>query len=369
LIGAAAGASAGFKYTGFAMVAGPVFAAFALVIVRSAQRRWADLAVFAATSLAASSPWLIKNVAYTGNPVFPLAANVFPAKADVWTDALAERWHRGHQPPAEEASLGGRLQAFGLRVLVDVPYGRMGPIVFLLAIPILISRQRSEIDIALSAIFVVQVAVWLFVTHLYARFAVPLIIPLVVLAGRSVVAGDRSWARGLSCAGIGLAIAVNLMGTTKLIADHFYAGGERVDLHLPPSYFLEGRVPGYEYVGGINGDLPPDARVLLVAEVRHFYIDRACDYAVVFSPSAFHEAVARDDSPAAVSAWLRSQGYTHVYVSFSEMSRFAATYGWDEHVGPGLFGRLQDEVLRPIRSFAIRPEGRPYGQLYEVMGS
>jgi len=57
-----------------------------------------------------------------------------------------------------------------------------------------------------------------------------------------------------------------------------------------------------------------------------------------------------------------------MYVSWSEMSRFAQTYGWDEWVDVGLFERLQRAGLRPIRGFALNGDGRPYGQLYEVVG-
>ena len=128
----------------------------------------------------------------------------------------------------------------------------------------------------------------------------------------------------------------------------------------------KGLVPGTEYVGAINVRLGPNDKVLLLAEARHFYIDRPLAYAVVFSPDPFVDAVERDASPADLVRWLRDNGFTHLYVGWSEVARLARTYGYSKRIRPQLLAAMDAAGLKSIETFRGSPDGPPYGQLYEV---
>ena len=94
-VGAMAGAACSAKYLSVGLIAGPLLAVMLIVSLR----RLADLrqvALAAATAAALFAPWLARNVAATGNPVFPLGTSVF-GKAHL-SDESAQRWRDGHAP-------------------------------------------------------------------------------------------------------------------------------------------------------------------------------------------------------------------------------------------------------------------------------
>ena len=55
-----------------------------------------NLALFAAGVAITTGPWLVKNVCFTGNPVYPLAYNLFGGRD--WTPALNAKFVPVHSP-------------------------------------------------------------------------------------------------------------------------------------------------------------------------------------------------------------------------------------------------------------------------------
>jgi hypothetical protein len=207
LAGLFAGLSCGFKYTAVAMIALPLLIALCILsyvewrsrtragseqrdlrspgsAVQPSARVILNPTLFLLGTLVTFSPWLIKNTVMTGNPIFPLAYDSLGAREGVWTDSLADRWQRGHQVEAKDASWKARLGRFKERVLVN---RRLGWWLIALSLPILLSAARSPFDLGLFVMFVLQAIVWLMFTHLFARFAVVMLIPLTILAGRSAL--------------------------------------------------------------------------------------------------------------------------------------------------------------------------------------
>ena len=271
--GVLAGFAAGCKYTGVPMVIVPL-AIGAILIADRLRARIAGSFILAAAALMAMSPWLVKNQVMTGNPVFPLLNNVFEASPPGWDSESTARWERGHTPPPEERSIRAKLTHLWRHLLWD-RYHRFGPAVFLLALGGLLWRRRGRADAALIVIVMIQTGVWLFATHLYARFAVPLLIPLTLLAGRCVV-GAPSANRWRCVVGVlALGGAWNFAHALNLHRAEAVYG-------VPSSLFYRGFVPGYEYLGLINERLPAGAKVLLVGDARAFYVRCAADYHVVF---------------------------------------------------------------------------------------
>ena len=56
--------------------------------------------IFLAMAITTFSPWLIRNCAWTRNPVFPEATSIF-GKAHL-SDAQVERWKRAHSPREDQ---------------------------------------------------------------------------------------------------------------------------------------------------------------------------------------------------------------------------------------------------------------------------
>jgi hypothetical protein len=310
-------------------------------------------------------PWLARNVAFCGNPVFPLATKTVGWRGEIWSDESAARWDAGHRPPAHARSLGGRVQAVWGGVIA---HPRTGPALWLLGAAAVVLAPRAAWPWAVMLI--VQLAGWAGLTHLVDRMAVPVLPVLFVLGAR--LAEDRRTAVRSAAFGVALlGAALNLYRVQGLYYDHARVVEEngrtaRLGLHGQTAWFVEGQWPGTAHLGFINRELSADARILMVADARPFYVRRWCEACVVFNPNPLAAAVRDSRDAAAVLEWLRSTGYTHVYVDRVEMRRLRATYGFWPEIDEALFDRLERAGLKRIQDFTFGPGGPTYGTIYEV---
>ncbi len=318
LSGVMAGLACGCKYTAAVLIALPLLPAIAMLRVGGTQKLWAGL-MFLATSFIAFSPWMVKNVVMTGNPVFPLVNTVFRASPPGWGEEQTRHWDRGHSLKPTEGTLSSRAHCLWSRVAGDAGQ-RFGPAVLLLGIIGMLRRRRDRTDVALISMLVFQLLIWMLATHEYARFAVPIIIPLAILAGRAIPPTVST----LRTCAVSTALIVGAAWNFGFAASRHIRESAR---GAPASLFYDGEVPGFEYLGVVNKDLPPDAKVLLVGESRAFYFQRAIDYCVAFNRSAFLEMIHNGKDASAIMDWLGVNGFTHVLVHWGEVRRLDGTYG------------------------------------------
>src|SRR5687768_17499732 len=107
LAGAMAGFACGVKLTAapLLLVGVPV----ALAVAGRSRTPWKGLAVFVALGVLTFAPWLVRNVVWAGNPVFPEAQSVFgPAH---FTETQSERWRRAHSATPAQSGVPARLAA------------------------------------------------------------------------------------------------------------------------------------------------------------------------------------------------------------------------------------------------------------------
>jgi len=364
--GVCAGLACGCKYTAIPCVALPLW--FAAWFGTAGRGR--RIAAFAVGAIAAFSPWLIKNAVYTGNPVFPVARSIFPERAGTWTDEAAARWHAGHLPAPEWRSLGGRLSRFGSEIVGAELFGSvmvLGAGAWL----VLALRRRTTTAapkqslIAMGLIIAGTVTWWLFASHLYGRFAVTLV-PVAALA--IGIAVDRMALQSRVAAVAALAVAA---GNLWITFNFCQRDGLFAVASLPAAdrlaWFREGQWPGTAHVPAINNVCEAGGRVLMVAEVRSFYLSPCADYTVIFNRSAFAEAAA-GRSPREISRWLIDHHYSHVYVGWAEWSRLAnSRYGFWPGLSPQKFAEMLDAgVLQAVNQFSFAEGQQPYGTLFRV---
>lgn len=403
--GVLGGFACGCKYTALPMVAVPIGIAM-LTLLEGWVARVKAVALFALLCLLSFSPWLIKNAVMTGNPVFPLAQRVFDATPPGWGAAETAKWNSGHRPRADKSELGDRFAALW-RNLPGDHQQRFGPVIFLLGMCGVVGvvfagmRRRMNSDVAhggatleklpalghvtpdegkrfpharyekgfshqratlraLVIVLVVQLLVWTFATHLFARFAVVMLIPLALLGG-GVGSGLRSRAGQVAMSVFVIAGAVwNFYFGARLHADE-------APVAAPAALFYEGRVPGFEFLGYLNGELPKDAKIQMVGDARPFYVQRDVEYCVVFNRNPFVEAIEGAKAPADIVAWLRERGYTHVLVHWMEIARLRRTYGFSERIDEAVFNGLEGAGLSKLRDFSAPGADARYVALYEVV--
>ncbi|MHC4715980.1 MAG: hypothetical protein ACYS5V_03360, partial [Planctomycetota bacterium] len=187
-IGGLLGVAMGFGYGAALTVAAPVIAVMLAVgVVRV--RRLAGVATAALAAVAVFAPWLVRNAAVTGNPVFPLATVTFGRGH--WDDETARRWRTAHSlypprgpesPEPRQPPGPGRMKR--LTALVIEPFWARNKfkdagirvhtllgsvallIVFVLTLVGMILRpgSPSRWDWAVLSVLVVQIVLWLGLT-------------------------------------------------------------------------------------------------------------------------------------------------------------------------------------------------------------
>lgn len=211
-----AGAMAGFA-TGAKLTAGPMLlvpGVVALLLV-GGKARWRLGAGFALVAFCGFAPWAIRNLAWTGNPVFPESTAVFGDGG--WSPQRLERWRVAHQTVggAGAASIADRAAAGWTQVLADWRYGFV--LVPAAAGAMLLSLRGGGASSRVMTIVIgLGVVFWIALTHTQGRFLTPLI-PLAAMAIGQVLGEGSTWRRGVAAcvcvtlAGAGIVPVLRLM--------------------------------------------------------------------------------------------------------------------------------------------------------------
>jgi len=360
--GLLAGFACGFKYTAIPLVAFPML----LVWLFAGTRRGRTSLIFVACAAAAFSPWMVKNFASTGNPVFPLARSVFHERPGVWTDEGAARWHEGHLPAPAERGAAPRALAIASRVFGNVMFG---PVLFVLAALGLaagfIDPRYHKLAVGVTLAIALGVGLWAATTHLVDRFAVG-IIPFAALLAAIAVSSLRGMpAKRAACVAL-------VAGAGWNIHTAFAPFGQAGVFEVLPFAALDlmrnGQWPGMGHIPVLSRIVSGGGRVMMLGDARAFYIEGRPDYFVVFNRNPFAEAVAawRGDRDAPGPAeWLRSHGYSHLYIDWSEIRRLSRSrYGFWPGVADMTPDDWREAGLVPVELFSF---GRgTYGTLFAV---
>ncbi len=321
LLGVLAGGAMACKYTGLISAVIP----FGILAV-AASIRGRTLAPVLAYILGwalVMSPWLIKNVIDTGDPVYPLGYRVFHGR--FWDAAMEAKWQNIHGP---NKPISAR---HFWNSLVEIAGGSdwQSPLYVALA-PLALLRARSfRMAIALWGYAAYIFLTWWLLTHRLDRFWLPLLPVLAVLSG---LGGDwirdRGWSILLGCI-LSLGLFNNLTYvSTPLTGLNDWTG----DLT-----FLRRDIPRLwnQPLATMDAELPPDARILLVGQAAVFHLNHHVVYNTVFNRETI-ETLASGKDAAGLHQTLRDLHLTHIYVDWKEIAR---------HRQPGGYG-FTDFVTR-----------------------
>ncbi|WP_169972730.1 hypothetical protein [Tautonia rosea] len=347
-VGLLAGGAMACKYPGLVSAVVP----FGLVAMGDAWRRrmWRLPVVFGLGVIIAVGPWLARNVADTGNPVFPLAYGVFGGSE--WDADLDARWQNAHgpRPVTAAAFLSSTLDVIGRSDWHSPLYALLVPLA-------LLRRKHRGLILALSAYVLYLFVTWFLLTHRLDRFWLPLLPAAAVLAG---IGADwtrsKPWPAWLSVV-LGLVTATNLVFlTTPLCGPIDWTA----DLNRLRREAMETATPS---LARLDAALPDGSTTLVVGQAGVFSLRHPILYNTVFNRERLAEIVA-DRSAAEVAEELKRQTITHVYVDWSEIERHRKPggYGYSPVVTRTLF---EDLVSRRVLTPPV-PMG-PNHLLYRVV--
>ncbi len=374
LTGLMAGSAMACKYTGLITVVIPVGMLLAGIGLYCAQQnRFRQVAVAAlafSVGVAASiGPWLLKNAVETGNPVYPLAVQIFGGTDR--DEVIDAKWRRAHANNYQ--NWNDRLKDLPIK-MADVVANNdwHSPLMFGLAPLSLLAcfrrRQKGSANrversyepvlLGLVWFYVIwQFVVWWILTHHIDRFYVPMFTAVSLLAG----VGMRWWEPSVSnpssgcrptvwnwCAGcvIGAAVLYNATLMARGIGG-FNAG--RLDLNAASNMVI---APRLKWINNEfeSGHFPKNMKVLCVGEAELFHARYPYIYNTVFDHSIFERLFAEPNSPegrlrpaAQIRDELKRLGITHIDVNWSWILRYREphNYGYTAFASPETFAELQ----------------------------
>jgi hypothetical protein len=272
------------------------------------------------------SPWLIRDLIWTGNPVFPLALHTLGSHN--LTQAQVERFEIAHAPVGDQATLFGRVQALLSQVVFWWQYGY---VVVPIGCAAAVARLRHAGGIFLAILLASIAVVWLFFTHLEGRFFVP-IIPTAALAFGAWVVFTPSQDQRLTVFAIAVTAFAVMLGAAVTAAQF----DEQSRLSTQSLYFVADSDPS-DLLMAMHGDdlkpaadavKKPDFKLALIGDAQAFLYPMP-------SKNLLYRNVFDVDIPPGVSlvdGWLgqsveslRRQGYW-VEIDPAELRRLAATY-------------------------------------------
>jgi len=313
------------------------------------KRAWAPMfALGAVVGVLMLAPWLARNAAHGGNPVFPQAIGLFGSAH--WTQEQGATYRGGHsydgsvadralmlvRPDPDASPTAPAVSRW--RGLTN-PQWALTPWLGLLSCAGLLTRKAThKAGAVLLAGIGLGLGAWVAATHLQSRFLVPLV-PLLAAGfgvGIGVLANSTG---GRDSAGARLGVHA---GAVALVASLVWGiinysdqrGGRPNELLGVGAGAYSGAVD----LGAVTDAVPsawinrnaPDGKLLLVGDSAPFFYRGPIGYATVWDRTPLGDAIrAAPDDP---DAWTRSlvdAGYGWVYISFAELSRLIQS-GWND---------------------------------------
>jgi 4-amino-4-deoxy-L-arabinose transferase-like glycosyltransferase len=343
LSGVFVGVAAGCKVLALATVGIPLCALLFLASPRGWSERLRETGWWLAGATLIFAPWLIRNLAVTGNPFYPFLSGVFASPAG---SAEAAR--------GIVAGTAGQVDLLAAATLSTFhPRGDAGPIgpVFVALAPLAVWaawRRRRGFTGALAVAALLGVVGWAS-GPLRGRYLLPVLTFLAVLLGvgwQRLLLRVPRMARAALLALIATVLGWNVVdGTTPLELERAACtlgkgSGEALMMRYA-SYW-----PAVRFV---NRELPRNARLLLVGESRSLYLDRDI---VVEDPGRtplLVELARSATSPAGIADRLRRMGITHVLINRQEARRIAAYDGRGQYFAP-----LDPAAAERLQAFLAR---------------
>ncbi|HZL34313.1 MAG TPA: glycosyltransferase family 39 protein [Tepidisphaeraceae bacterium] len=331
LAGAMAGFAAGSKLTAVPeiLAAIPVVASAGLLWAKLRSRAaargwrpWAGVAVFIAMGLLTFAPWLVRNAAWTGNPLFP---ELMPMLGhDGLGDVQMRRWDKSLKPPPAQQPYSRRISRFAKEVIGGWQFGYLLLPLALIALGMSMRRPEAWFFAGLLLILFVF---WIGFTHLQPRFLV-LAVPVAALLAARIEWGRFAPLGVLLAAGFA---TVSWIGVNDGLSALLYGSesAHRPGIIQPAGSFqpLGARDLHWLTPEAVDPDtLPPDVTLVLVGDARAF------DYQIPMSRLRYRTVfdVAARPGQDLVQAWsafddIHTQ-VTWLLIDPGELGRFEKTY-------------------------------------------
>jgi len=324
-------------------------------------------ALVAASAATVLSPWLARNIAAAGDPLYPLGPEVNQHLAggrakltplDFFKQAI--RPYSGLRQTLKQLLPSLSPREDWTAWARDT---QTGPQLLCFVLPGVLALKR-EAALLVAAVFATDGLLWLFCTHRLIRFLYPLLAPMAILAGLGLarlwlLAPLRKAALALLAAAVLTLCPLTLFSVWLYSRPEFVEGAEAPEEAARKQYCMLGNPAWFEGWRALNA-LPPGSKALLLGEAQTYYLDKTPVYSV-FARSPLQDALAQP-SVRASAQYLAALGVTHLYINYAEWFRLDWPYavrvgkngGWEHAV-------LEASLKEKLRSLLTQGQFAAYG--------
>lgn len=371
--GAFAGMAMGVKYTGmFAPLA-----IFILILIRNGLGSFRSAIVYLLFAAIFASPWYLRNLFFTGNPVYP-----FLFGGPYW-DAFRSEWFSRFgsglvTTPLKILTAPWDATVFGLEGTESYS-ATIGPLLLALLPLLLLQTLNSKLKFTPGAPRTTHHEL-----HLtFYVFVFSLILYLVWLAGiaeSKLLIQTRLLYPAFPTLALGAAIAfdrlrlldlvqfsfqrftqlliVLVLGLTLLSYALAFVGNNPLAFltgAVSRNAFLEGRLGGYYRAAEfINTELPRDARLIALWEPRSYYIRQAIQPDVILD--LFEHRLSQTRDADIIARGWRDAGYTHVLLYRKGLNQLFTSQ----------YDPVSAEDVRILQALLARSGRLVYGEPLEI---
>jgi hypothetical protein len=353
--GILSGMAMSVKYTGLTtLVVASVLVLIAALRTRADYRRWlVGLSVLVLVAVAFAGPWYLKNLAYTGNPVYPylLGGRGWNELRNTWLTSIGVR-----MSPLQLLLLPWDLTVLGTQG-TEAFDATISPY-FLALLPLAIFIRRNHrmlLPLALASltIYVLWIAAGAATYSTFVlrtRILLPCFAPLSILGAYIVDSLKELDRRMFSIQrfvlmAIVLGLSVNALSQGLSFVGHnplpFIVGAESREAYLK-RHLADGH---YDALHQVNTALPPSATVAFLWEPRSYYCERRCLPDVMFD--RFSQLALECESADQIAQSLEREGISHVLVNerWLALQTHESLFTKDQRE---IFNRLVERHLTPV---------------------
>ncbi|MEA3435468.1 MAG: glycosyltransferase family 39 protein [Thermodesulfobacteriota bacterium] len=338
LIGMAAGAALCCKYTSlilvFALVAGLLFE-----LKRAGSppigKIFSVIFIPPVIAVLAVSPWWLRNIILTGNPLFPFFWDIFPSVSVGWDekrsamfDVLLHQYGGVSKSTMDYFIAPFKVFLMGKDNDPDLYDGKPG-IYYLLVWPVFFFVRVCSKDILYLLGLVVICLVFWTLSSQQARFLLVILPVMSVLIGwmfQNILAwsgkSDVKFTSILKQAGrmlvivtllalLGMNMTTSLIGFTK--GNFLFCGTSEKNR----DNYLAARLDYYDLYRYINNNLPKSAKIFMVMTGNYgYYLNREYFSDAIFESHTFNRIFEESSANADLTRALRQNGWTHLLIRF-----------------------------------------------------